>query len=57
MMPQCALCNAAPGEQYHLEIEGTDQIDIALCEMCRDDLLAEPWIECHSVAEADIAET
>ena len=56
-MPQCALCNAVPGEQYHLEIEGTDRIDTALCEMCRDDLLAEPWIECHSVAEADVAET
>ncbi|MFQ3285851.1 MAG: hypothetical protein ACI9TI_000884 [Natronomonas sp.] len=57
MMSQCALCNAALGEQYHLEIEGGESIDIALCDMCRDDLLAEPWIECTGVTETDVIET
>ena len=57
MMSQCALCNAALGEQYHLEIEGGESIDIALCDMCRDDLLAEPWIECTGVTETDVVET
>jgi len=56
-MPECVLCNAAPGEQYQLVLEESRTIDVALCEICCNDLLAESWIGCNRTSNSGATNT
>jgi hypothetical protein len=49
-MTECALCNAAPGVRAELAIEDAKTIEIALCDPCREAIVAESWIECTGIA-------
>jgi hypothetical protein len=56
-MTECALCNTAPAAQSRLAIEDSETVGIVLCEPCRNDLVAESWIECTGIAETGRPET
>lgn len=56
-MTECALCNATSGVRSELAIEGSAAIEIVLCDACRNDLVAESWIECTGIAEVSRPET
>jgi hypothetical protein len=56
-MTECALCNATSSVRSELAIEGSAAIEIVLCDACRNDLVAESWIECTGIAEVSRPET
>ena len=45
-MPSCTICNCSPAATAEFDIDGRRQppLELAACDRCRRELLAEEWI-------------